>query len=44
MLPFTLTPRTLRCLGQIEALRDTLDRVGPLPWLWLGRTTSAPSG
>lgn len=38
MLPFTLTVDTERCLQRIHHLRDRLDRAGPLPRSWLGRT------
>lgn len=32
------TPRVQECVARIDTLRDALDRVGPLPRLWLGRT------
>lgn len=38
MLKFSSTDNTRHCLALIEAQRAALDRVGPLPRTWLGRT------
>lgn len=38
MLPYTLTAESEHCLQRIQNLRDQLDRAGPLPRSWLGRT------
>ncbi len=37
-LSYTITDDTHRCLQRIEALRGQLDRSGPLPRTWIGRT------
>ncbi len=37
MFRWTPTPRALACVARIEALREALDRVGPLPRSWQGR-------
>lgn len=38
MFPYRISPATQNALERIELLRAGLDRRGPLPRLWLGRT------
>lgn len=38
MFPYRISPATQEALERIETLRTGLDRRGPLPRLWLGRT------
>jgi Fic family protein len=38
MVTYTVTKHIRRCLARIETLRAELDRVGPLPRIWMGRT------